>query len=70
MAPSKVRGTESSREGAVKELILYLWRKRVTRERAELSEPDRERRVQLTYDLTALEAWESGAPIIEIERSE
>lgn len=77
MAPAKVKGEETSREDAVKDMILRMWRGKFKRERAELekrmntklSRKEEERRSQITYDLKALEKWEDGATVIEIELS-
>ena len=66
MAPTKVQGEDSSCEQAVQDLILYLWRRRLTQERAGLGEDQAARRSQLTYDLKALRRWEDGEAIIEM----
>jgi len=79
MAPAKIKGIESSREQAIKDLILYIWRRELEKERATLEKmpesratpEDLHRRTQLTYDLNkALRAWETGAEVIEIEMSD
>jgi DNA primase len=75
MAPEKTLGSESSREIAVKDLILYIWRRRLQKERGDLEQrvkagPDKEaedRLRQIPYDLKALRQWDSGSAIIEIE---
>ena len=66
------------RENAVKDLILYIWRRKFKQERFELEQqmktkPDKkieERLRQFTFDLKALEKWETGAAVIEIELSD
>ena len=77
MAPSKIRGEEVGRDDAVKELILYIWRQSLKRERAEverkLTEPEgkddpdlRMRSTQIRRDLKTLANWEEGSALIEI----
>ena len=79
MAPAKIKGIESSREQAIKDLILYIWRRELEKERTTLDKmpesrttpEDLHRRTQLTYDLKrGLRAWETGAEVIEIEMSD
>jgi DNA primase len=75
LAPAKITGREYSREDAVKDLILFLWRRRFEKERAELARQaeaggDRRieaRRRQITSHLHHLRRWADGAPIIEVE---
>jgi len=73
--PIKIVGNETTREDAVKDLILCVWRKSLEQERAGLEKKkdkkpggeEEERCRQITYDLKALRKWEDGSPIIEIE---
>jgi hypothetical protein len=74
MAPAKVRGDEKSPEDALRDIVLYLWRKQLEHERAELhsrpvepGSPEEHRCRQLTYDLKSLRNWDTGCAIIEIE---
>lgn len=69
MAPEKLVGAEFSREEAVKDIILRIWRGKLERERSSLSndESNTERRNEITYDLKRLRTWTDGSPIIEIE---
>jgi len=71
MAPTKITGQETSHEAAVKDLILYIWRRRLEKERAGLEKntdpKNDERRRQITYDLKSLQKWDDGTPIIEFE---
>ncbi len=75
--PDKMKGTESSLENAMKDIICGIWRRELKKERSALekesdtsaSRKDRERRVQLTHDIKALGNWEDGSMIIEIEMS-
>lgn len=77
MAPTKVVGREYTRVDAVKSLILRIWQRAFERERAELEKrlstnpirKEEDRRRQITYDLKALQNWEDGSTIIEIELS-
>lgn len=64
---TKVPGEEFKREDAVRDLILQLWRTKLTAERNLLNEDARERRAQITYDLNSLRNWKDGHPIIEFE---
>jgi DNA primase len=78
MAPAKVTSDEFSREDAVKDIILYVWRRNLESERAKIDgrgdlKPggsDEERRRQLTYDLKALKHWGEGSTVIEIQLDE
>lgn len=78
MAPTKVKATEFSREDAVKDMILFMWRKKLKKERADLERElasgrnrnTEERLRQMPYDLKALREWETGSAIIEIEMAE
>ena len=78
MAPSKVRGIEGTREEAVQDLILYIWRRKLKEERAELEKHAgtelttemQQRLRQITFDLKTLEKWEAGSTVIEIELSD
>ena len=63
----RVDVTEFRRADAVQELILSIWRRRLTAERDALGSDNPERRVQITYDLKSLRTWREGAAIIEIE---
>lgn len=67
MAPEKLVGDEFSREDAVKDIILMIWRGKLERERTGLPASQIDRRREITYDLKAMRRWETGAPIIEIE---
>ena len=75
MAPSKVIEREFSRADAVRDQILYIWRKKLEREREELikkqsATPDKQddaRRYQITHDLKLLKKWDEGAAVIKIE---
>ena len=73
MTPTKITGTETSHSEAVKDIILYIWRRKLEHERAEIAkQPDsknEERRRQITYDLKSLRKWDDGAPIIDLELS-
>lgn len=73
MTPTKITGTETSHSEAVKDIILYIWRRKLEHERVEIAkQPDsknEERRRQITYDLKSLRKWDDGAPIIELELS-
>jgi hypothetical protein len=78
-APEKTRGDEISRSDAVKDLVLYIWRRVFKEKRRELerrmSEGDadsqvRVRSAQLRSDMKRLDRWETGRDIIEIEMSE
>ncbi|MCX7590650.1 MAG: hypothetical protein N2255_03375, partial [Kiritimatiellae bacterium] len=69
MAPSKFPKGEFSRADAVRDIILYKWRRKMEQERAGLGPGEAKRRTQITYDLRALMRWESGAPVIELELS-
>jgi DNA primase len=77
MAPSKLRGKESSAEQAVRDIILRLWARKLERERAELERyastrpgsPEERRGKEITCDLKMLQRWETGATIIELKLS-
>jgi len=73
MAPTKISGQETSHREAVKDIVLYIWRRKLEHERTEIARnPDsknEERRRQITYDLKSLRRWDDGAPIIEFELS-
>jgi len=78
-APEKTRGDEISRSDAVKDLILYIWRRVFKEKRRELErrmsegEADNQvrlRSAQLRSDMKQLDRWETGRDIIEIEISE
>ena len=77
MAPMKIRGEDRSREDAVKDLILCIWRRRLKQERQRLARPAgdgeasqvQSRIRQITYDLKSLAKWTTGADIIEVEVS-
>jgi hypothetical protein len=74
-APSKAGAREFSREDAVKDLILRLWRRKLDKERAELErqagpEPQKTadaRRREITSHLHHLKRWNDGAAIIAME---
>ena len=75
-APTKIRGTDCTRADAVRDIILRLWRRRLTNERVDIREKMRsgensaeysQRNTQLTLDLDSLKSWSEGAHIIEIE---
>ncbi len=76
MAPAKAVHKEYSRVDAVKDIILYIWRKKIERERNDLQKrlqansekKDEERCRQLTCDLNSLKrGWEDGSVIIQME---
>ena len=77
-APSKIKGVEFSRESAVKDLILYLWRLRLKQDRFDLrrkaeSSPDinvRQKLQEITYNLKALKKWQDGSAVIGIYLAE
>ena len=79
MAPIKVVGRESSREDAVHDLVLFIWRRELKNERDALverlgsgnagrAEEDRVR--QLTMCLRSLRTWRDGEAVMEVEKSE
>ncbi len=68
MAPRKVNAAEMPRVSAVKDIILYIWRRNLEEELKALSK-DRssgniERRHQLLYDIKNLRRWEDGSLVI------
>ncbi|MDA0322909.1 MAG: DNA primase [Verrucomicrobia bacterium] len=65
--PSKSSGREYTREDAVRDLILGIWKRRLSAERQGLAAENVERQTQLTYDIKALGQWDSGSVIIEME---
>jgi len=73
MGPSKAGIGERSPVDAVKDIILHIWRRELKEERkrldakADQTVEEKERRRQITYDLKALQNWESAEPILEIE---
>ena len=71
MEPTKVRGEEYSRLDAVRDIILGIWRRKLLKERDVLRDKTEKestaRKTQITYDLKALQSWQSGSAIIEIE---
>jgi len=78
MSPSKIRGSEFSREAAVRDLVLYIWRRKLKQDRAGLekklesgpsTEVENDLR-QLTYDVKALGNWEDGVAVIGIRLAE
>ena len=78
-APTKVRGTDCTRADAVRDIILRLWKRRLTNERSGIREKLRHgdkspelihRNSQLTLDLDSLKSWSDGASIIEMEIGE
>lgn len=78
MAPMKVMDREFSREDAVKDLILYIWRRKFKQERSDLerqiktnpNKKNEEKLRQFTFDLKALNRWEDGSAVIELELSD
>ncbi|MCK5849702.1 MAG: DNA primase [Kiritimatiellae bacterium] len=78
MAPDKIRGEEFSRESAVQDLILYMWRNMLKQNRSDLERKlssednaDIEQEIrQITYDLKSLKNWDDGQALIEIHISE
>jgi DNA primase len=69
-APSKIRDEDMSHEDAVRDLIMYLWKKELRRRRdtmasAEDSVADRAGQVQLTQDMKAMRNWNDASLIIE-----
>jgi len=71
MTPTKLIGEETSHAEAVKDLVLYIWRRKLEKERIDLSNntsPEtEERRRQITYDLKSLRKWDDGKAIIQFE---
>lgn len=77
MSPAKAGGLDFSREGAVKEAILYIRRREAKRARSKLearmkdskgSEKDLRREyAELTSDLKALRHWDTALPILELQ---
>ena len=65
MAPTKIKGVDTSDQDAVKDLILYIWRRALQKER---TSADDKRRSEITFDLKALKDWEHGADLIKILR--
>ncbi len=78
MAPSRISGQEFSCDEAIKDLILKIWRNRLSERLRGLLREDRpngEGRVRnecahLRADIKQLDKWETGAAIIEMLRSE
>ena len=78
MAPDRSRGTEFTRESAVKDLILDMWRNKLKQKRSDLdkklSSDDnpaiQQERSQITYDLKSLRNWNDGQTVIEIHLDE
>jgi DNA primase len=77
MAPVKIKGNEKAPEDAVRDIILYIWRKKMDGERSGLAKdgapkagsPEEARCRQITYDLKALGNWETGSAILDMELS-
>ena len=73
MGPNKAGIGERSSVDAVRDIILHIWRRELKEERKvidvkqDTSEEEKERRRQITYDLKALQKWETAEPILEIE---
>lgn len=65
--PVKVKGGEVSHDVALKDCIREIWKRHLTRERAELTSADAERRSELTYALKALSSWDKAVVLIETE---
>lgn len=78
MSPNKIRGTESSHEAAVQDLILYIWRRKLKHDRSQLERKleagpntDVEHQLrQITIDIKSLGNWETGSAVIEIHLAE
>jgi hypothetical protein len=80
-APMKTRGEERTREDAVRDIVLFIWRREFKARRADVERrlggeggrDDRELRIQnaqLATDIKMLGEWESGRTVIEIALSE
>jgi DNA primase len=73
MGPNKAGIGESSSADAMRDIIMHIWRRELKEERKMLdarqepSEAEKERRRQITYDLKAMQKWETAEPILEIE---
>ncbi len=73
--PVRIRGGDYTRQDAVQDLILGFWRRHLHEERQRLALPgsggndptSAARRIQITMDLKALQHWESGQIVIQIE---
>lgn len=76
MAPIKTPGREFDREAAVKDLVLRLWKRELTRRRAAVAQDQKDGGdlhpdvLQLTSDVKWLRTWEDGLPIIEAHLAE
>ena len=78
--PEKAIGTEVSRQHAVQDLILYIYKRDLKRERQHLDKllsesrhesPElRERRALISSDLHHLKRWNTAIPIMELLREE
>jgi DNA primase len=73
MTTSKVQAEDLSPETAVQDLILRLWRRRLTGERDSVARAiphtaeTQQRMSQITLDLNSLKQWHTGVDVIEIE---
>lgn len=73
--PVRIRGGDYTRHDAVQDLILGFWRRHLQAERHRLALPgaggedpaSAARRIQITMDLKALQHWETGQDVIQIE---
>lgn len=72
-APSKLRSKDLTPGEAVKDMILRLWRRRITNARklldARTDMPDEDKtreRAQLTLDINSLDQWDNGRMVIEL----
>jgi len=66
MTPPRIAGEEFSALDAVHQLVLSMWRRALTAERAATAPENYARRFELTHDLDSLKTWDHGADIIEL----
>lgn len=74
MAPHRFSRGEFGRIDAVRDIVLFIWRREFEKERSDLqrriaqapSQDGESRCRQLTLDIKALRRWDDGTPIIEI----
>ncbi len=67
MAPTKMIGKEFAAIDAVKDLILKIWHREMSKERAALKPDQAKLRSSITCDLRSLKIWDDGIHIIERE---
>jgi hypothetical protein len=78
MAPERIVGREMSHDDAVRDLILYIWRRELKHERSQLmrdlqNHPDAKTQQllrQLTSDIHLLKNWTDGSAVIGIRMAE